>query len=41
MRIKILSSALEDLSEGRLFFEKQGEGIGEYFFDSLFQILTH
>lgn len=36
MRIKLLSTALEDLSEGRLFYEKQGEGLGEYFFDSLF-----
>jgi len=36
MRIKILFSALEDLSKGRLFYEKQGEGLGEYFFDSLF-----
>ena len=36
MKIKLLSSALEDLSEGRLFYEKQGEGLGEYFFDSLF-----
>jgi plasmid stabilization system protein ParE len=36
MRIKLLSTALEDLSYGRLFYEKQGEGLGEYFFDSLF-----
>ena len=36
MKIKVLSSALEDLYEGRLFYEKQGEGLGEYFFDSLF-----
>lgn len=36
MRIKLLSSALEDLYLGRLFYEKQGEGLGEYFFDSLF-----
>jgi len=36
MKIKILSSAITDLSEGRLFYEKQGEGLGEYFFDSLF-----
>lgn len=36
MKIKLLSSALEDLSEGRLFYEKQGEGLGEYFFDALF-----
>ncbi|HNS20709.1 MAG TPA: hypothetical protein PKH24_09425 [Sedimentisphaerales bacterium] len=36
MRIKLLSSAMEDLFEGRLFYERQGEGVGEYFFDSLF-----
>jgi len=36
MKIKILSSALDDLSGGRSFYEKQGEGLGEYFFDSLF-----
>lgn len=36
MIIKLLSAALEDLSDGRLFYEKQGEGLGEYFFDSLF-----
>lgn len=36
MRIEILSSALEDLYEARLFYEKQGEGLGDYFFDSLF-----
>lgn len=36
MRIKILSIALEDLYDGRLFYEKQGEGLGEYFFNSLF-----
>ena len=36
MRIKILSSALDDLVEGRLFYEKQGEEVGDYFLDSLF-----
>jgi plasmid stabilization system protein ParE len=36
MKIKLLSSALDDLSEGRSFYEKQGEDLGEYFFDSLF-----
>ncbi len=36
MRIKLLSSALEDLYESRLFYDKQGEGLGDYFFDSLF-----
>ena len=36
MKIKLLSSAMDDLSEGRSFYEKQGEGLGEYFFNSLF-----
>jgi len=36
MKIKILTTAIEDLHRGRLFYEKQGEHVGEYFFDSLF-----
>jgi len=36
MSIKILSSAFEDLHAGRIFYEQQGEGLGEYFFDALF-----
>jgi plasmid stabilization system protein ParE len=36
MKIKLLSSALDDLYDGRLFYEKQGEELGEYFYDSLF-----
>jgi len=36
MRVKRLLSAVEDLYAGRIFYEKQGEGVGEYFFDSLF-----
>jgi len=36
MKIKILTTAIEDLHRGRLFYEKQGEQVGEYFFDSLF-----
>ena len=36
MKIKLLSSAKNDLAIGRSFYEKQGEGLGEYFFDSLF-----
>src|SRR3989339_1203500 len=36
MKIEILSSAVSDLIEGRQFYEEQGEGLGEYFFDSLF-----
>lgn len=36
MRIRILSSAIEDLRDGYEFYEKQAEGIGAYFIDSLF-----
>ncbi len=36
MKIEILSSAVSDLAEGRQFYEEQSEGLGEYFFDSLF-----
>lgn len=36
MRVKVLSSAVDDLHAGRLFYENQGEGVGTYFFDSLF-----
>ena len=36
MKIKILLSAVKDLEDGRIFYEKQGEGLGDYFFDTLF-----
>ena len=36
MKIKILSSAVEDLHDARMFYEAQGEGVGDYFFDTLF-----
>ena len=36
MTIKILPSASGDLYAGRLFYARQGEGLGEYFFNSLF-----
>ena len=36
MRITILASALIDLQTGRKFYDKQGEGLGDYFYDSLF-----
>lgn len=36
MKVRILTSALNDLIAGREFFEKQGEGLGDYFFDSVF-----
>jgi hypothetical protein len=32
MSIRILPSAIEDLYAGRLFYDKQGDGLGEYFF---------
>ena len=35
MRIVILRSAIEDLVRGREFYEKQGDGLGAYFEDSL------
>lgn len=36
MKIKILPSALEDLRSGWRFYERQQEGLGDYFQDSLF-----
>lgn len=35
MRIVILRSAVEDLVRGREFYEKQGEGLGDYFDEAL------
>jgi len=31
MRNRILSSGFHDLEAGRSFYERQGEGLGEYF----------
>ena len=36
MRVRILTSALQDLASGREFYEKQGQGLGDYFYDSVF-----
>lgn len=36
MKIQILSSAYNDLKQGRLFYESQAENLGDYFFDTLF-----
>jgi plasmid stabilization system protein ParE len=33
--IRILSSACRDLTAGQEFYERQGEGLGTYFLDSL------
>ena len=36
MRIKLLQSAIQDLIDGHTFYEKQSQGVGEYFLDSLY-----
>ena len=36
MKIKILASATQDLIDGYWFYEKQAEGLGSYFLDTLF-----
>ena len=36
MKIHILTSARNDLADGRDFYDRQAEGVGDYFLDSLF-----
>jgi plasmid stabilization system protein ParE len=36
MRVRVLRPALEDLASGREFYNQQQEGVGDYFFNSLF-----
>ncbi len=36
MKITVLDAALNDLTNGRLFYQQQGEHLGDYFLDSLF-----
>ena len=36
MKVQILPSAIEDLENGRDFYDQQGEGLGQYFLNSLF-----
>jgi len=36
MRVRILTSAFNDLATGRAFYEEQGAGLGDYFYDSVF-----
>jgi hypothetical protein len=31
MKVRLLTSALNDLAQGREFYERQGEGVGSYF----------
>lgn len=36
MRIQILNSAQQDLIDGYRFYERQSEGLGEYFLNTLY-----
>src|SRR5664279_4295402 len=36
MKLRLLTSAFNDLADGRDFYERQGEDLGEYFLDTLF-----
>ncbi len=36
MSIKILDDAMRDITDGFTFYEKQSEGLGNYFIDSIF-----
>ena len=36
MKLRLLRSAIEDLADGRSFYDLQQPGIGDLFFDSLF-----
>jgi hypothetical protein len=36
LKVRILSAATRDLLQGHAFYEKQKEGLGNYFLDSLF-----
>lgn len=35
MRVQVLDEATGDLADGYLFYERQAEGLGDYFLDSL------
>ena len=36
MKIRLFTSAFNDLAGGRNFYERQGDGLGEFFLNSLF-----
>lgn len=36
MKLRILPSALTDLTRGRMFYARLDPGLGEYFLDSIF-----
>lgn len=35
MRVQVLDDATQDLADGYRFYERQDEGLGDYFLDSL------
>jgi hypothetical protein len=35
MKVRILAPAIEDLANGRIFYNSRGEGVGSYFMDCL------
>ena len=36
MKIRILQTAIDDIAAARRFYDRQGEGLGDYFTDSIF-----
>ena len=36
MKVRLLRPALNDLAAGRRFYDRQEEGVGAHFFDSIF-----
>jgi hypothetical protein len=36
VKVRILPSAFNDLADGRVFYDSQGEYLGDYFFNTLF-----
>jgi hypothetical protein len=36
MKVRVLRPALNDLVAGRRFYDRQEQGVGDYFFDSVF-----
>jgi hypothetical protein len=35
MKVRILTSGFNDLNTGWAFYQEQGDGLGDYFFDSV------
>ena len=36
MNLRVLTSAIEDISQGRKFYDLQGDGLGDYFLTASF-----